>query len=103
MGRHEIRLRRKKMTSRRIESHKDYYDLLRRHERTSIGKKIIKVIIYIIILLGVMMLGYFALQKTGKSAKEESNPGQAAMNLTITSRPGVSLHVLLNTKQNGKT
>lgn len=99
MGRHEIRLRRKKMTSRRIESHKDYYDLLKRHERSSFGKRILKIIVYIIILLGLTMLAYFAVQKTNK---QQVKGPQKEAKAYKTSRPGVLINVSLNTKNYGK-
>lgn len=97
MGRHEIRLRRKKMTSRRIESHKDYYDLLKRHERSSIGKRLLRIVIYIIIFMGLIMLGYFALRKIDKPQNDETQAKAYK-----TSRPGVLINVSLNTKNHGK-
>ncbi|MBL6446255.1 hypothetical protein JMN32_08045 [Fulvivirga sp. 29W222] len=101
MGRHEIRLRRKKMTSRRIESHKDYYDLLKRHERTSVGKKLLRVVIYIIIFIGLIMLGYFALRKIDRP-QNDTPKGDAQSKAYKTSRPGVLINVSLNTKNHGK-
>ena len=44
MGRHEIRFRRHMMTSRRMESHKNYYDVLKKHERQRQIKRILKLI-----------------------------------------------------------
>lgn len=101
MGRHEIRLRRKKMTSRRIESHKDYYDLLKRHERSSLGRRLLKIVIYIIIFMGIVMLGYFALRKINKPQNDAPH-GDAQAKAYKTSRPGVLIDVSLNTKNYGK-
>lgn len=83
MGRHEIRLRRKKMTSRRIESHKNYYDLLKKHERSDMWKRIVKMILYIIILLGIIFIGYLGLQKLEKIEKENERPEQLQQSMII--------------------
>lgn len=104
MGRHEIRLRRKKMTSRRIDSHKNYSDLLKKHERTGMWKKLLKLIIYIIIIFGIILIGYYGLRKLEKKQSRGADK-QAQVVHQInnkTSRPGELTEVSLNTKNYGK-
>ena len=59
MTRHDIRLRRRSMTSRRIERHKNYESLLNRHERSNRLRKTFKAVVYILALLAIIMLIYF--------------------------------------------
>lgn len=104
MGRHEIRLRRKKMTSRRIESHKNYYDLLKKHERSSMWKRVVKMILYIILILSIIFIGYAGLRKLEKMEKGSPEQQPQAQNIeNKTSRPGVLINVSLNTRNDGKT
>lgn len=101
MGRHEIRLRRQRMTSRRIESHKNYYDVLKKHEKNSWGKKLVKLIMYIIILMGLLLIAYFAV-KTVEKRKGSKKEAKIEIKEN-TSRPDESIHVTLNISNNGKT
>ena len=50
MSRNDIRFRRSRMTSRRIERHKDYDNLMRRYERGSLTRKIMKWVIAGVVL-----------------------------------------------------
>lgn len=72
MGRHEIRLRRKRMTSRRIESHKNYYDVLRKHQRTNRIKKVFKLLILLIFFLALIFFSYSLLTKREESQQNDS-------------------------------
>lgn len=63
MGNHEIRLRRKNMTSRKIDRHKNYYEIMRRHNKRRHSRRIAKILIYIIFLLGLVVIFYFAVDK----------------------------------------
>ena len=70
MGRHEIRLRRHKMTSRRIEGHKNYYDVMKKHQRGSRTRRLLKLVLlflFFVLLLGVV---YF----TSKLVADEEPP-----------------------------
>jgi len=58
MKRHDIRLRRERMSSRRIQQYKNYGDLLNRH-RKSRQKRIITIIIYSAFLLIILIILYF--------------------------------------------
>ncbi|MDH5398354.1 MAG: hypothetical protein OEX02_09420 [Cyclobacteriaceae bacterium] len=55
MSRHDIRLRRKIMTSRRIEGYKDYQGLMQKHKRTGILRRTIK---FILFLAGLLLVVY---------------------------------------------
>ncbi|UII28074.1 hypothetical protein LVD15_06510 [Fulvivirga maritima] len=99
MGRHEIRLRRKKMTSRRIESHKNYHDILKQHEKSSGGKRVVRLIIYVLILLGLLLVAYFTV-KVVRAKDEKRAYNEYVEN---TSRPDDFINVTRNMTDNGKT
>lgn len=75
MGRHDIRLRRKRMTSRRIESHKNYYEVMRRHQKTSRLKKVFKLLILLIFFLALIFFSYSLLTKVNEAdqSQKENN------------------------------
>ena len=78
MGKHEIRLRRKNMTSRRIEGHKNYYDIMRRHKKNLHKKRLGKAMLYILFVLGLAVVLYFALDRIEHSNKN-NNSGRNTM------------------------
>jgi hypothetical protein len=59
MSRNEIRLRRKMMTSRRIERHKNFHDLMKRHERQIQLRKVGKILLVLFILLALTGVLYW--------------------------------------------
>lgn len=60
MSRHDIRLRRSQMTSRRIERHKNYDALMRKHQRASWAKWVYRIVVGLLIaLLAVYAFMYF--------------------------------------------
>ena len=63
MGRHEIRLRRRQMTSRRIARHKNYAGLIAQHRKSQRTRTIIRWVVYVLIFLMSMMLIYYAVDK----------------------------------------
>lgn len=63
MGNHEIRLRRKNMTSRNIERHKNYYEIMRRHNKRLHAKRLTRTLIYILFVIGLAIIFYFAMEK----------------------------------------
>jgi len=71
MGRHDIRLRRKRMTSRRIESHKNYYEVMRRHQKTSRLKKVFKLLILLIFFLALIFFSYSLLTKVNEADQSQ--------------------------------
>ncbi len=62
MGKHEIRVRRKKMTSRMIDRHKDYDTLLNQHHKAQKYKKWITWLVYLF-MAGLTLGLYFGLVK----------------------------------------
>lgn len=97
MGRHEIKLRRQRMTSRRIEGHKDYNSLLIKHKsyRT---KRLVKLFSLLLFFIALIVFTYIAL--TGKSENQATKPTSEAQTI---SRPDVLINVNLNTEKDGKT
>ena len=62
MGRHEIRFRRQRMTSRRMERHKNYQEILSQHKsRRRI--RIARLVLYILAFLVMMFILLFGLGK----------------------------------------
>jgi len=56
MGRNEIRLRRQMMNAGRIAQHRNYGELMARHEREVKVRRIIKVFIYFLIIAFLLIL-----------------------------------------------
>jgi predicted nucleic acid-binding Zn ribbon protein len=75
------------MTSRRIQSHKDYRTLMEKHRRSSRGKRLLRSLIYILILLGMLLLIYFGVQKLAVTTSDET--AESARTEQV-SRPGLT-------------
>jgi len=56
MGRNEIRLRRQRMSSGRIAQHRNYGDIMARHERDIKLRRISRVFIYFIIIAVLILI-----------------------------------------------
>jgi hypothetical protein len=56
MGRNEIRLRRSAMSSGRIAQHRNYNDIMARHERDIKVKRIIRAFIYFLAIAFIIVL-----------------------------------------------
>lgn len=98
MGRHDIRLRRHRMTSRRIEGYKDYSALLEQHKNSRL-KRLIKMIFLLLFFVALSLFTYYIVSKVEE--KKNNKPAKQAM---ITSRPGfLNNYQLLNTENYGKT
>ncbi len=97
MGRHDIKLRRQKMTSRRIEGFKDYNSLLERHKSTRL-KRLIKLLFLLLFFTALCLFAYLLISKTEKTENVKPQSGTQ-----IISRPDVSFNSNLNTENNGKT
>ncbi len=65
MGRNEIRLRRNKISSRRIDHYRNYGELMSRHEQNQKIKRLTKVFIYflLILFLGIILFLVFRWEK----------------------------------------
>ena len=59
MSRNDIRLRRKTMTSRKIENHKDYSDLLTKYKRGNLAKRIYKWAAVVLIVIIIVYISVF--------------------------------------------
>ena len=73
MGKHEIRLRRKMMTSRRIERHKNYAGLMEQHHKTQRTRTIIRWVVYVLVFLMSLMVVYYAIEKKDKTTENVEN------------------------------
>ncbi len=100
MGRHEIRLRRHKMTSRRIEGHKNYYEVLKKHEKGSRLKRLFKLVLLFLFFVLLTAIVYFSTRLFEKQEEPNIENEQVSK---IVSRPDISEYVVLKMKKNGKT
>ena len=66
MGRHEIRLRRKTMTSRRIERHKNYAGLMAQHKKTQRNRTIMRWVLFVLLILISLMIVLFVVERKPK-------------------------------------
>lgn len=73
MGKHEIRLRREQMTSRRIQRHKNYAELMRSHEKASRLKKMLRLLYALLFLLGMAAVIYMAFTKWSDKEEKQKN------------------------------
>lgn len=83
MGNHEIRLRRKKMTSRNIERHKNYYEIMRKHNKRLHAKRLIKIFIYLLFIIGLALIFYFAMDKLDRVQNKNSGRNSTYVLLKI--------------------
>ncbi|MGK7391206.1 MAG: hypothetical protein ACNS60_12695 [Candidatus Cyclobacteriaceae bacterium M2_1C_046] len=51
------------MTSRNIERHKNYYEIMRRHNKRLHAKRLTRTLIYILFVIGLAIIFYFAMDK----------------------------------------
>ena len=100
MGRHEIRLRRQKMTSRRIEAHKNYYEVLKRHERSNKMRKLMRLILALVAFILLMSVVYFIAKMV--TLDNEPTIENEQISKTI-SRPDIVQYVSLNTNEKWKS
>jgi hypothetical protein len=98
MGRHEIKLRRHKMTSGRIEGFRNYHDVLERHRRAGRMRKVFKLTLFLLFFIVLLLASYFFFSK--KDKKNDASLNKQAFTI---SRPGVLINYSLNTINNGKT
>ncbi|HNP19233.1 MAG TPA: hypothetical protein PKL31_12410 [Fulvivirga sp.] len=85
MGRHEIKLRRHRMTSGRIEGFRNYHEVLERHKKASRMRKVFKLGLFLLFFVVLLITTYFIFAK--KETKDNAAP--KAQTMTI-SRPGVT-------------
>lgn len=64
------------MTSRTIERHKNYYDIMRRHNKKMHNRRLTKTLIYIIFVLGLAVVLYLAIDKLERVENNDKNSGR---------------------------
>ena len=92
MGRHDIRLRRHRMTSRRIEGYKDYNSLMERH-RSGRAKRLVKFFFLLLFFVALMFFIYYLMPTL--TSDKSNEPAPQAQKI---SRPGVLNEFSLNTQ-----
>src|SRR5688572_22108088 len=100
MGRNEIRLRRQRMSSGRIAQHRNYGDIMARHERDIKLKRISRIFIYFLIIAILVLLFLFVRKwekTTEPKAKRSTAIVQMAPGTSASERP--MMH--WNTRQQG--
>jgi len=85
MGRNEIRLRRQRMSSGRIAQHRNYGDIMARHERDIKLRRISRIFIYFIII-AVLILLFMFVRRWTKDTEPTAKPSTALVQVT----PGMS-------------
>lgn len=60
MTKHDVRLRKQRMTSGRIRSHKNFNYLIDRHNRSNRIRKVLQIVVYALAILGIIALLYYA-------------------------------------------
>ena len=79
MTKFDIRLRRKRFTQRRIESHKNFQNLMGNYDRSSKKKtRGVMVLVFLVILIIAILLAFF---NTRKVQKQESPKNQVSLNI----------------------
>ena len=71
MGRNEIRLRRQKVSSGRIAQHRNYGELMQRHERDVRLRRIVKAFIYFLIIVALLVM--FVIVRRWEQKKVNTN------------------------------
>lgn len=82
MNRHDIRLRRDRMTTGRMQRHKDYRELMEKHKRNSRGKRASVWLGAVIglLLIGLLLLAVFNRLDKIFNKKEPPKTESAALN-----------------------
>ena len=75
MGKHEIRMRRQRLTARGTERFRNYGDVLKQHEQDKRMKKIVRVFIYflaiLVVIILIVMVQRWEKRERGKGKKVE--------------------------------
>lgn len=73
MGKHEIRMRRQRLTARGTERFRNYDAVLRQHEQEKRMKKIVRVFTFFVLIAGIIVL-YVMVSRWEKKAKNKEVP-----------------------------
>lgn len=79
MSKHEIRLRRQKLTARGTERYRNYGAVLQRHEEEKRIKKILRVFTFFLIILILIMLLAIVFRMEKKADKRIIRPGEHSL------------------------
>ena len=82
MGKNEIRLRRQRMSSGRIAQHRNYGDIMARHEKDIRVKRILRIFTYFLIIAVVVIL-FFMVKQLEKKKVPNSKPVQSSITVTL--------------------
>lgn len=74
MGKHEIRLRRQRLTARGSERFRNYNAVLKQHEEGKRMKTIVKLFIYFLIIAALVLIFVFVSRWEKKEKPEDINP-----------------------------
>ena len=81
MGRNEIRLRRQKMSSGRIAQHRNYGQLMERHERDIRIRRITRIVIYFLIVL-VLLIIFLIVSRWESGQVDDNQPSVSTVATT---------------------
>ena len=81
MGRNEIRLRRHRISSGRIAQHRNYGDIIARHERDLKFKRVMRVFIYFLLIL-VIILTFLFVRRWEKVQTQPKKPSTVVIHLS---------------------
>ncbi len=73
MGKHEIRMRRQRLTARGTERFRNYDAVLRQHEQEKRMKKIVRVFTFFVLIAGIIVL-YVMVNRWEKKVKSKEAP-----------------------------
>lgn len=73
MGKNEIRLRRNNMSAGRIARHRNYADLMQRHERDTKLRRILKVFTYFLVILFIIIILIIVIRWEKRSEQKSSS------------------------------
>jgi hypothetical protein len=71
MGKHEIRMRRQRLTARGSERYKNYGSVLQQHEKEQRMKKIVKVFAFFLVIVIIILLYMIVQRWEEKKLKKE--------------------------------
>ena len=101
MGRNEIRLRRQRMSAGRIAQHRNYGDIIARHERDVKMRRVIRVFIYFLIIAFLTIL-FMIVSRWEQKQANTSKPATAYQTVMMSDHPmGNSIHSLEKSESSG--
>lgn len=87
MGRNEIRLRRQSVSSGRIAQHRNYGELMARHEKEIRIKRIIRMFMYFLIIAFIIIF-YFIVTRISEKRESVKKPASAWVDTNESSNGG---------------